>query len=314
MNTDLPTAIRECVDAGTQPITPGEVRARAVLTERGARLAPARRGARPARGVLLGTVAGVAAAGIAAVLVVTQAGGGTAAGTRTMLTAAMLKQVSAASMSALTSGRARLVTATGKTTLVQDIKFDGANWNDVLNPGMPIRIHRTPRVFSWTGESIDRVVDGRAFHYPAFAFKPRPHLVPEWMRVIGPGVAAPVTIPDPRTLLGVLSPSAGFVTDGYSIVDGVRAQRLRATTPAAVSLQPLNPLVATGPDNPRLSALSLWVDPSDVVLRARFTISGTGSSPYAKDPRVTVTVTFSQIGQPQDITAPAHYITVGGKR
>ena len=143
------------------------------------------------------------------------------AGTRTVLTAATLKRVAEASQAAMTSGRARIVTATRGTRLVQQIKFDGANWNDVLNPGMTIRIHRAPHLFSWTGESIDRGVNGQAYHYPAFAFKPAPHIVGEWMHIVAPGAGAPLTIPDPRTLLGVLSPSAGFVTDGYAIVDGV---------------------------------------------------------------------------------------------
>lgn len=253
--------------------------------------------------------AGVAAAGIAGALVASQVGG-TAARPPAVLTAAMLKQVAAASQAAMTSGQARIATATGGSTVVQQVTFDGANWNDVLNPGAPVRVHRTAHLFSWTGESIDRVVDGQAYHYPAFAFKPAPHIAAEWMHIIAPGAGASLNIPDPRTLLNVLSPSAGFVTDGYAIVNGVRAEHLRATTPAGVPLRPLNPLIGTEPDHPRVSALDLWVDPSDVVLKARFTVSG---PEQVRDPGVTVTVTFSQIGQPQDITAPARYVTVGGK-
>src|SRR5215469_5054708 len=251
--TELPAMIRECVDGGTQPISLGEVRARAVMPERRVRPAPVRREAR-----LGAAAAGVAAAGIAAALVASQVGG-TAARTPAVLTAAMLKHVAAASQAAMTSGQARIATATGGSTLVQQITFDGANWNDVLNPGAPVRIHRTSHSISWTGESIDRVVDGQDYHYPAFAFKPVPHIAAEWMHIIAPGAGAPLNIPDPRTLLGVLSPSAGFVTDGYATVNGVRAEHLRATTPAAVPLHPLNPLIATGPDNPRVSALDLWV-------------------------------------------------------
>jgi hypothetical protein len=370
MNTrELPVMIRECVDEGAQPISLGEVRARAVMTGRRARPAPVRREVR------LGVAAtGLAAAGIAGALVASQVGGGTAAGTPAAVTAAMLKHVAAASQAAMTSGRASIATATGGSTLVQQVTFDGANWNDVVNPGARIRIHRTAHSLSWTGESIDRAVDGQAYHYPAFAFKPTPHIIPEWMHIIAPGAGASLNIPDPRTLLGVLSPSAGFVTDGYTTVNGVRAEHVRATTPAAVPLRPLNPLIGTEPDQPRVSALDLWVNPSDVVLKARFTVSGTDTvsmltsagtqalrryikehgltinahtlqkhgtliawahaqavagntglagllrqpgmvtTEQAKDPGVTVTVTFSQIGRPQDITAPAHYITVGGKR
>ena len=296
--TELPAMIRECVDGGAQPVSLGEVKARAVMTER--RVRPGRLGV---------AAAGVAAAGIAGALVASQVGG-TAARPPAVLTAAMLKQVAAASQAAMTSGQARIATATGGSTVVQQVTFDGANWNDVLNPGAPVRVHRTAHLFSWTGESIDRVVDGQAYHYPAFAFKPAPHIAAEWMHIIAPGAGASLNIPDPRTLLNVLSPSAGFGTDGYAIVNGVRAEHLRATTPAGVPLRPLNPLIGTEPDHPRVSALDLWVDPSDVVLKARFTVSG---PEQVRDPGVTVTVTFSQIGQPQDITAPARYVTVGGK-
>jgi hypothetical protein len=365
--TDLPAMIRECVDGETQPISLSEIKARAALTERGARPVPVRRVTRPGLAAV-----GLAAAGIAGALVASQVGGGTAAGTRAVLTAAMLKQVANASQAAMTSGRAGIVTATGGSTLVQQVSFDGADYSDVMNPGMSLKIHRGPHSISWTGESITKVVDGQFYHYPAVSFKPTPHPIPEWMRIIAPGAAQPYNIPDPRTLLSVLSPSAGFAIDGYATVNGVRAEHLRATTPGAVPLQPLNPLIGTEPDNPRVSALDLWVGPSDVVLKAQFTITGAGPvsmltaagvqtlHQYAKehgitipdvlqnrgaltawasaqaaagnaglagllrqpgmvttehvtDPGVTVTVTFSQIGQPQDITAPAHYITLGGK-
>lgn len=350
--TDLPAMIRQCVDGGTQPISLGEIKARATLTERRERPVPVRRATR------LGLAAvGLAAAGVAGVLVASQVGGGTAAGPRVVLTATMLKQVADASQAAMTSGRADIVTATGGSTLVQQVSFDGANYSDVINPG----------------ESITKVVSGHFYHYPAVSFTPAPHPVPEWMRIIASGAVQSYSIPDPRTLLSVLSPSAGFAADGHATVNGVRAEHLRATTPGAVPLQPLNPLIGTEPDTPRVSALDLWVGPSDVVLKAQFTITGSGTvsvltaagtralhqyanqhgmtisagvlqnrgaltawasaqaaagnagvagllrqpgmvtTQHITDRDVTVTVTFSQIGQPQDITPPAHYITLGGK-
>ena len=64
-------------------------------------------------------------------------------------------------------------------------------------------------------------MDGQDYHYPAFAWKPKPHLVAGWMHIIAPGADASLNIPDPRTLLSVLSPSAGFVTDGYTTGNGL---------------------------------------------------------------------------------------------
>jgi hypothetical protein len=366
--TDLPDQIEEYVKLTANPVTFDEIKARAAVTERAVRPAPARRRTR-----LVAAVAGVAAAGVTGALVASQIGG-TAAGTGTFLTVTALKQVADASQAAMTSGRARIVTATGGSTAVQQVTFGGVNWNDVTNPGMPTRIHRTSHSISRTGESINRVVDGQAYHYPAIARKPAPHFVAEWMHIAAAGAAASLNIPDPRTLLSALSPSARFVTDGHTTVNGARAERLRATTPAAVPLQPLNPLIANEPDNPRVSSLNLWVDPSDVVVKAQFTLTGPGTareltpagaqavqhyiknhaitvnagllrrilhdpamlSAWAKaratsdpglagllrqpgmvgtvhvtQPGVTVTVTFSQIGRPQHITAPAHFITIG---
>ena len=59
--TELPAMIRECVDGGAQPVSLGEVKARAVMTER--RVRPGRLGV---------AAAGVAAAGIAGALVASQ--------------------------------------------------------------------------------------------------------------------------------------------------------------------------------------------------------------------------------------------------
>jgi hypothetical protein len=306
--TELPAMIRECVDGSTQPVTFCEIKARAVMTERRVRPVPVRRRAPLA-------AAGVAAAGIAWALVASQAGG-TAAGGRTVLTAAMLKHVASASWAAMTSGRADIdwVSSGSSTPVIQEITFDGANWNDVMNPGQPIREHHLAHGLSWTGEDINRDVDGRAYHYPALVPTPTPHVVPGWMQIGGPGAAQPLNIPDPRTLLDVLSPSAGFVSDGSTTVNGVTLQHLHATTPSAVPLSPWDQIIDSEPDNPRVSALDLWVDSSGIVVKAQITVSGTNGVVSRPDtlPSVTVTVTFSQIGQPQDITAPAHYIRAFG--
>jgi hypothetical protein len=364
--TDFPSQIRECVDEGTRPVTLGEIRARAVLTQPAVLRVPGRRRTR-----VVMAATGVAAAGIAGALVASQAGGGTPAGTRTVLTATVLRHVAGASRAAMTSGRADIHWASGGTTVIQHIAFDDANWADTIAPreASQVRSSSSPglHVLTWAGPTIEKVVDGQDYHYPAFAWKPKPHLVAGWMHIIAPGAGASLNIPDPRTLLSVLSPSAGFVTDGYATVNGVRVERLRATTPGAVPVAPLDPIIQSEPSDPRFSALNLWIDPSDVVLKAEFTVTGSDTiakltpagvraaeryirahgikvygqlhlqaaykalikaqpglawrlrqpgmvgAVHVQDPGVTVTVTFSQIGQPQPITAPASYTTVGGK-
>lgn len=291
--TDLPPQIRECVDSGAKPISFCEIRARAVLTEPAVRRAPVRRGTRVA-------VTGVVAAGIAGALVASQLGG-EGGGATAVLTAAVINHMASASQAAMTSGEAHIAWTSGSSpNAVQDVTFDGSNWNDVLNPGAPTKITDGPNgSITRTGESINRVVDGHAYHFPAFVFTPGgPQFESRWALIGGADAARQLNFPDPRSLLSVLSQSAGFVSDGSGPVGGVQVRHLHATTPGAVPASPLDPIIASEPDNARLSALDLWVDSAGVVLKARLTLTGSSSS------SVTVTVTFSKIGQPQPITVP----------
>jgi hypothetical protein len=356
-HTDLPPLIRECVDGGGNPISLCEIKARAALTEHAVRRAPVRRGTR------LGVAgAGLAAAGVAGALAASQMGGGAA---RAVLTAAVVKHMASASQAAMTSGEAGIQWTSGSSSVVQDITFDGSNWDDVLNPGQPSHVTYSPKQITRTGESIDRVVDGQAYHYPAIVQTPSgPRFEPRWSHIVAPGAAQQLDIPDPRSLLSVLSPSAGFVSDGSATVNEVQVQHLHATTPGGVPVSPLDPIIQSEPDNARVSALDLWVDSSGVVLKAQVTVSGTDSSStltpagekaleqYAKQhdltiPKefqnapmalsrvepgvaallkqpgmvttrtspssVTVTVTFSKIGQPQQITVPSNPVDYPSK-
>ena len=348
-NVDLAAMIRDCVDGPAQPVTPAEIKARAALPPRlpvPSRVAvpsglpvPSRRGPKVAIGV--GGLAAAGAVAAVAALVVGQAGGGGTGLTRTVLTAAVIKHMASTSQQAMTSGQADIDwTSSGLPSVVQQISFNGANWNDVLNPGVPIKITRTGKLVKqtvgWidrvvdgqhhrypaltmtssgttqTGESIDRVVDGQDYHYPAFKFTPSgAGFTRGWMRIDDPGAGQPLSIPDPRSLLSVLSPPAGFVADGTSTVNGVTVSHLRATTPGAVAITPLNDIIQSEPDGAQLSAIDLWVDANDVVQKAEVTVTGTNGKGVPQS--VTVTVTFSQIGQLQPITAPSSYTTAGGK-
>ena len=308
-NVDLPAMIRECVDGGTRPVTSAEIKARAAMPSRPDVRGPVRRGPRVAIGVgglaAAGTVAAVAA------LVASQAGGGTAA-TRTVLTAAVIKQLASSSQAAMTSGQADIGwTSSGLPSVVQQISFNAGNWNDVLDPGQPTRITHNGQGITRTGESINRVVNGQQYHWPNAVMTSSGIEFKGWMRIDAPGAGRPLGIPDPRTLLSVLSPSAGFVTDGTSTVNGVTLSHLRATTPGAVAIAPLNDVIQSEPDNAQLSAIDLWVDANDVVQKAEVTVTGTNGKGAPQS--VTVTVTFSQIGQLQPITAPASYKTYGDK-
>jgi hypothetical protein len=325
-NIDLPAMIRDCVDGGTRPVTSGEIESRAATAARrvsavdglavgGPRRAPAAGGRRRVLTMSGLAVTGLAAAGAVAGLVASQAGGPASApaATRAVLTAAMVRHVASASQAAMTSGVASIDwTSSGLPGVVQQISFNGGNWNDVLNPGQPLHVTHTAQGITQTGESINRVVNGTQYHYPAIKMTPKgPEFTSGWM-IFGPQGSAPaLSIPDPRTLLSVLSPSAGFVTAGTSTVNGVAVTHLQATTPGAVAITPLNDIIQSEPDNARLSAINLWVDANDVVQKAEVTVSGTNGKGAPQS--ATVTVTFSQIGQLQPITPPASYTRLGGK-
>jgi hypothetical protein len=258
-------------------------------------------------------VTGLAAAGAVAALVASQLGGGGTAATRAVLTAAVVRHMASASQAAMTSGQADIDwTSSGLPSVVQQISFNGSDWNDVMNPGQPGRITHTARGIERSGESVDRVVDGQEYHWPAIKMTAKgPEFTSGWMIFDNASSPAPLSIPDPRKLLSVLSPAAGFVADGTSTVNGVTVSHLRATSPGAVAIAPLNDIIQSEPDGARLSAVDVWVDANDVVLKAQVTVSGTNGK--AAPQSATVTVTFSQVGQLQPITAPSSYTRVDGK-
>jgi hypothetical protein len=258
-------------------------------------------------------VTGLAAAGAVAALVASQLGGGGTAATRAVLTAAVVRHMASASQAAMTSGQADIDwTSSGLPSVVQQISFSGSDWNDVMNLGQPGRITHTARGIERSGESIDRVVDGQEYHWPAIKMTAKgPEFTSGWMIFGNASNPAPLSIPDPRKLLSVLSPAAGFVADGTSTVNGVTVSHLRATSPGAVAIAPLNDIIQSEPDGARLSAVDVWVDANDVVLKAQVTVSGTNGK--AAPQSATVTVTFSQVGQLQPITAPSSYTRVDGK-
>ncbi len=358
-DSDLSTAVRDAV-TGVRSATPLE------QIERRGRAIRARR-----KGSAL--VGGLAAAGIAGTLAVSQLGGAIAPPARAALTAAMVKHVASASSAAMTSGQAHLDwISSGLPSVTQQISFDGANFNDVIDSsgGLPSSPSSGVSGITWTGPSIERVVDGRDFDFPALVSRPKPHFVAGWMLI--DTAAQSLGIPDPRGLLSLLSPSAGFTSEGSVTVGGETVRHLHATTPGNVPVAPLGTIIQSEPDNAQVAALDVWVNSSDVVLKAQVTVSGTDTtsvltpagmqavqhylkqhgvsldqvptSPAAlevwadavskadnpslaallKQPgivsttsapsSVTVTATFSQIGQPQNITAPTHYITLDSNK
>ena len=325
-----------------------------------------RRARRLPRGaVLAGAGLTAAAAAVAVAVVAASAGGtGTAPGSRArgpvLLTAAMVHQVASASRSALArSGRATVSYASSQNGVPQDsgtevITFSGKNWNDVISQTSPGAGGRSRHPLT----AINRIVNGQLYLYIAGRTRRL-----QWYHDTNPSDHPRVSIPDPRTVLRVLEPSARFEVVGYQVIGGVRVKELRAT-----DLSHLSGLPRLGDFTPgrHVTFLEVWVDGHGVVRRLSLTseqiykqwsasaynmrhrphgpliitvpnkaiaaklkgklhrapdgtriiirVAPPGSRASRREVQVTtLTVTFSAIGQPQRITAPAHAIPVYGQ-
>lgn len=248
------------------------------------------------------------------------------------------------------SGRAVISyrqTTDGRTqaTGSDEITFSGKNWNDVLRQSFPA----SRGVPASSQFAINRIVNGKAYYYIAAS---RTQM--RWYRETNPSGHPTFDIPDPRGVLGVLEPSAGFEVAGHKTVGGVALTELRATRLS--HLPGLGWLPGIGAEE-HVTSLVLWVDSHQVVHQMGVTAGGTGHTfdlaPHAgkatekklrnikmgiaegthKNPAAveaelnrayeklvaageltesshtygaTITVNFSQIGQPLTITAPAH--------
>ncbi|HEV2374773.1 MAG TPA: hypothetical protein VGS19_21745 [Streptosporangiaceae bacterium] len=255
-----------------------------------------------------------------------------------VLTAALVRQAASVSRSEFAvSGEATIGyrshgLTSGRGT--DQIAFAGKNWDfrsSWVAPaaaGHPGTAHHV----------INRVVNGRAYYdIPARNGRLT------WYEDTSAGAAYRLHIPDPRSLLNLLTPAAGFQFEGYQTIGGVRCARLRATRTAG--LGSLSELPEAQPGE-RVTALEVWVDRRGIVHRMDLTLRGVahtwhlthrgilamarkhhpltpdylrqlvahGEAVTATQPEATVlSVTFSRIGQPQHISAPAHSIRVRGQ-
>jgi hypothetical protein len=326
MRTDLNEQIRELIDGGTRPVSFAEIMARQPV----AMPSPARvrTSSRPRRAAAV--AAGAAAAGIAATITVALLGG--AAGRErsghagTVLTAAMVRKVAAASGTALAhSGHVRItysdissLDSSGRSAGTDDITFSGKDWSYVSDQTAPPN-----------GRTINRVVGGQAYYYLTGKVGLR------WYRETNPrelATVTSVTAPDPRKLLRVLDPAARFVRAGYQVTGGVRVEQLRATRLG--HLPGLTALPGDAGPIGQVTSLDVWVDSHGVIRqmhltsqmhlttnsREKFVVvkNGTVKLETLGPPvpvrhgveRASAWISFLDIGEPQKVTAPAHAIPV----
>lgn len=202
-------------------------------------------------------VPATAAAAAVAVVAASSSGGGMPAPS-TVLTVAMVQRVASASRLALAqSGQAKITyreTDNGalQVTGTDSIAFAGKNWSDASSQTFPAA-GRGP---GHTQFSVNRIVNGQVYLY----IKGRNGRL-GWYRDTNPSAHPRVRIPDPRTLFGVLDPSARFEVIGHRVISGMRLTGLRATNlPQLPGLGWL-----PGVTGARLTQVTVWVDGRDVV-------------------------------------------------
>ena len=329
MKTDLGTQLGELLERGAKPVTFDEVSERTVARAAavaggvgGSGGAGGVAGGRPRAGrrrlAIGGVAAGIAAAGCAAALLIATANpgapvrpgsaghpaaaghpGGSSAAGPVILTAAMVHRVAAASESALaSSGREQLTYQNRKNGVVNGhgnevITFSGGNFNWVMDDLIPPST--SPDLPAMESASTLRLVNGVTYLQVETASPKSP-----WMRTAK--WHATEYFPEPKTALRLLSPLAKFQDLGWQVIGGVRLDHLRATQLTGLP----GSLTFAGYRQPgeALSSLDLWVDASGVLHQLELELTSSDSS-------TTMTVTFSQFGQPETITAPAHWIQSG---
>jgi hypothetical protein len=271
MSPDISDGLKDLIDGGAAPVTLAEIEQRVAsgaAAERHA--AGARLGARLTRrpGRLAATVA-VAAAVIAAIAVTAANQTGQKTGHEAILTAAMVRHLANESRLALASaGRADVTYRDTQAGVLQDygsddITFSGKNWNDAFTQTLPASAGQPAD----TQFAINRIVNGQAYYY----IKGETDKL-EWYHDTNPSNHPQVSVPDPRTALAVLKPSARFEVVGYQAIGGLRLTELRATDLSQL------PSLGTMPDiqpGERITSLEVWVDRQGVVHRLSISLQQT---------------------------------------
>ena len=268
MNSEISDGLKDLIEGGATPITLAELELRAAARPASAHRhrSDARLGARlprrPARLAVTGAASAALAAAVA--LTATSLTGSTvtpSAGPAAILTAAMVRHLASESRLALASaGRAEVTYRDTQAGVVQDygsddITFSGENWNDAFSQTLPAAAGQPAE----TEFAINRIVNGQAYYY----IKGQTNKL-EWYHDTNPSNHPQVSVPDPRTALAVLKPSARFEVVGYQTIGGIRLEELRAT--AVSQLPSLGNMPDIQPGE-QITSLEVWVDRHGVVHR-----------------------------------------------
>lgn len=308
MDTEISEQIRDYVEAAAPAIPLTELAERRTAASRPERRTSGRIWAVPRRVAAATVVAATVAAAGAAAIGVAESGGSRArpAHAAIRLTAAMVHRVEKASAAALASAGHVFVTYSipeppgivPRVSGTIDFTFSGHDFNAVS--WMPKSLSGAGRL-----KLTIRVVNGQIY---IFGTPGRPLQWQHFSNQTERGRA----LPDPRALLQALRPEADFEAVGSQLIGGVRTEHLRATKLRDLPASLMSSLAFVSSMGPQqLAALDVWVDSHDVVREMRITFSSHG--PQGRLAQVQ-TVRFLDVGKPETITAPAHYVNQATRR
>lgn len=287
MDSKIADQIHDYVETSAPPIPLRSVTDRPATASRFGRRAFGPGLVTPRRVTAVAAAAVVVAA--AAAIGAEEAGTSPSRGTHqpVLLTAAMLHHVEAASEAATARvGRIFVTDRSPNFSGSTDFTFSGQNYNAVQH------LPKTPAGPGLT--LIIRRVNGQLYIlYPGRRQWVRLGNVPKFRRL---GT-------DPRKVLAALQPAAGFKDIGSQLVDGVQTRILKASKltklPSGV-LSSLTFFSSFGPE--KLAAFEVWVDTHDVVRQIKIIYVLSSKDVNSE------TIRFLDIGKPEQITAPAHYV------
>jgi hypothetical protein len=296
--------IRDLIDGRAPAITMTELAQHKRPGLIGSVAQPRYRRSHPARNVTL-AAASVAAVAAAIAIAVAQFGGGPVKPVAisshpnhhakpvryARLTAAMVRRVVRASSVALAPAGhvvvqfAETLGGTPNGTGTTDIRFSGPDFNSVY-------------LFPGNQRFMERVVDGQIY---LFGSGPPGQPTQRWYHSTTE-TSGGQTAPDPVKLLNSLQPTAGFEVIGHQVINGVPVEHLRATNVSGLNASLLSMDYADQP----IVALDVYVDGNGVIQELDMTCTGPTQPTGAPETDV-ISVRFLDIGEPETITAPAHY-------
>jgi hypothetical protein len=296
VDSDFTSQIRNYIETAAPPIPLARIARPSAAHDRVGLSVVIRHRVDPRRAIALAAATASAAAAVAIGITLT---GNSHAGPfsrNTVITAAMIHRVEAASQAAIAPAGHMLVSfsfglmnqspsSSGST----DYTFSGHDFNAIerLPTSAIVPKRRTLTI---------RQVDGQLY-----LFGPAPR---KWYHLHGQ-TAVGRNVPDPRKLLTALRPAARFEDIGSQVIGGVKTAILHATQlrnlPGSV-LSSLTFVSSMGPES--LTRFDIWVDKHSVVRQMKIIQEGHGPQGLLVE---TQTIRFLDIGKSETITAPPRY-------